>query len=188
MESERIKIISLQLETIYSGLRSIIYYRVLAEHVSVGQSFWISTKVTHLGSFALCWSKLFGAHREDLHWKKSNGKPFLNAFRKYLVSSLGTDRYKYRKYLKEILDLRNKYFAHTDISNDIVRVPELDDAIESMIILHDVLKNIVINENGNLYVYKGPACLKQWVSNLQKEAQAIISSAVMATIGLAEYQ
>lgn len=187
-EEETLNLVSVQFSIVYDAIRSLIYCRELQDVVAEGEKFWITTKIAHLQNFVTSWSKCFGSSREDTHWKKSI--LVKSAFKRKLRLHLDVNARGHEKYTKSVLAVRNKVLSHTDLSLSMIKIPDMDLALESLVFLHrslreelDLLKNISAP-----ILYSGPLSLEKWIVNLKEESGKVIKTAHASTKGMSEYQ
>lgn len=179
-----LRLIATQMEVVRSGIRSLVYFREIEKLDNKDKWFWLSTKNAHLQHFITSWSKCFGSYSEDTHWKKSI--LVRSAFTKGLFKVLGTDKHKFRLYLKEILTLRNSVFSHSEVQLKNVYIPKMDLALGSYRYFYKKLQER-LEMSHILVIDHGPICLDMWIENLEEEAQKIITTAHSATEQLDEF-
>ncbi len=112
-----------QLHKLHYCTRHLIYYRTLKSEIDQynfnKSRFWGLTADAHVQMFIIEWCKIFGTDSEDCHWKNAinnstEKKIIENDFRNRIYKKTGFNSTSWKKYHKEILDLRNKYIAHLE--------------------------------------------------------------------------
>jgi hypothetical protein len=132
-----------RLECIQSFMRSYHCFFVMAKsRDSLDMRFGSLYPYTHLSNTLLydtvsSWCKIFGANTEANHWK--NLITDHDGFRERLFSCLSISHDQYTSYHEELVNFRNGYVSHFDAKRGITRVPKLEIAHDSVVILNDFI-------------------------------------------------
>jgi len=120
-------------------VRHFAYYKAVAEKLNKGRVsgdtyFWKATNNAHLFVATLQWCKVFGANKENTHWKKTAdliGQDY-DVFRHRIYSETSlSNQKKWDDYREQMVDVRNKYVAHFDMAEPYQgAVPFFDPALE----------------------------------------------------------
>jgi hypothetical protein len=108
--------------------------QILTNH----REYWLSVCDDHLRLATMAWCMVFGAYKEDLHWTKTPKghdaeivKQEFRDRRDRRLLKTGFPREQWETYHKEMLEFRNKFVAHLDISERFnAPVPYLDPALQ----------------------------------------------------------
>ena len=102
------------------------------------REYWMSVCADHLRLATIAWCMVFGAYKEHLHWTKTPkgndaemAKQEFRDRRDRQLLKTGFTREQWETYHKEMLDFRNKFVVHLDISERYnAPVPCFDPALQ----------------------------------------------------------
>ena len=145
--SKQLDLLGVQFHLLHDTIRSIIYYRIIVESKDKKVPWGYITDVLsdHLTQ---SWCKIFGSTKQDTHWKKLAEKDEVkNLVTPYSMqsilkaTSLSSDEWK--DYHKNILILRDKFFAHYDMKIVPLHFPNLDAALRAAISYREWLSGLL---------------------------------------------
>ena len=87
--------------------------------------FWITVQGNFIDTAIIEWTKLFGSHNDDHHWKKIVANPDL--FRTNMLQHCNLNSEEFDTYHKAIKSYRDQFVAHLD-SEMIMQIPDLTNA------------------------------------------------------------
>jgi hypothetical protein len=109
--------------------------RAARDAITDHREFWASTTDGHLKLASIAWCKVFGSHKEDLHWTKAPTDHTVQQasqdFRHRVLSQTGFTQEQWEIYHTKMLAMRDKYVAHLDLYDPISEpVPSFDPALQ----------------------------------------------------------
>lgn len=134
----------------YMNYRAFRFIQSKLERVNENKLFWISFNNNSLMLLFIYWSIIFGnSNTNELHWHNFCNEVEKNEFRNLLLKKLDMTYEDWKIYRTSMLNFRNRYVAHNDLSFN-EPVPIIDNAFKSMKIYEEWIKN-KIAENGIIY-------------------------------------
>ena len=123
--------------------RSILFSRKLAS--TTGESN-IFIKSSLLKQSVIVWCQVFGSRGENLHWSNVVSKQrFVDPFnRKKILDSTGFSEKEWSSYHETLKHLRDKFFAHFDMSEFSAKMPCMDKALVITEIYRDWLYSMLL--------------------------------------------
>ncbi len=100
-------------------VRNLTYYQSLSETSlpNEDQDFWEEVSYAFLGAAILAWYNVFGSFKSHVYWSKLIEKipeKVKNDFKKNVYELTNLNENVYQKCRNNIINLRDKYFAHRD--------------------------------------------------------------------------
>jgi hypothetical protein len=140
-----------QLEVVFFFVRQIAYYRglwALRDKITDHRDFWESTINAHLLVASIAWCNVFGSRHSDLHWTKTTTGEIAHQiqenFRQKVLSETDFSLEQWETYQKNILDFRNKFAAHVDISKPFKGpIPSFDPALQVAYAYQDWTRELI---------------------------------------------
>jgi hypothetical protein len=158
-------------------VQHIAYYRGLRttyDDIMKHRDFWRSTCDAHLELATVAWCKVFGSHKEDMHWTKTPtgnmAEQACKNFRDRVLSESGLTREQWDRYHQEMLEFRDKYVAHLDLHDPFNEaIPHFDTALQVANAYQewasDLIKPVALNQ---------PTLMSQY-ERWEAEARSIVS-------------
>jgi hypothetical protein len=100
------------------------------------KQFWVNVGDNFLDIAVLEWCKLFADSRGKHFWRKTISDPA--AFWDGLLQKLGQSEAQFDDFVNQMRTYRDKFVAHLD-SEEVMHIPRLDVAINSVVYLYDYL-------------------------------------------------
>jgi hypothetical protein len=113
--------------------------------------YWVSVCDDHLRLATIAWCQVFGAYKEDLHWTKTPKgndaeiakQEFRDRRDKQLLKT-GFAPEQWETYHEKMLDFRNKFVAHLDISERFnASIPVFDVALQVAFAYEEWVREVI---------------------------------------------
>lgn len=134
---EQLELLDMQFHLLHDSIRSIIYYRVLvaSKDKKVPWGYVTDVLSDHLTQ---SWCKIFGSTNDDTHWKKLAEKDEIKDLiipysKESILNATSLSNDEWEDYHRNMLTLRNKFFAHFDMKIMQLHFPNLDAALNASI-------------------------------------------------------
>jgi hypothetical protein len=155
-------------------IKSITLFREIkaaTEKADLESEFWIQTINAHLLQATNYWCMVFGSDdRNKTHWKNLSGVDIDNlqeSFRSGVVDELKIRFDDWAKYQKEIVQFRNRYSAHRELSYS-KPVPNFDIAIEVAFFYDKWVRKVISPDHLDILY------LKQYSENYRRQNSSLI--------------
>jgi len=167
------EVVEIQLDLLLNFTRSLAYYRAIQQDLELigkNRSFWEYNMNAHYLRAITDWCIVFGADNNEAHWKKvsdGDGKKIMSEIRHLITSSDNIKKNEWDVYHKKVIDFRNEYASHRNISFS-NNVPSLSKAYEVSNLYFDWLKEWLRPSTNE------PKPLKDYFSEFQIEILEVL--------------
>ncbi len=168
-----------QIFLLHRFARSLTYFREIRKRIGCNKSsiknswFWTETLNSHLKMSVIDWCIIFGTDDNDIHWKKAtigHTGEFQNNFRLIIYEKTCLNKQEYQEYHKELIDFRNKYVAHVDMSHT-EPVPIMDNALKVAITYDEFIRK----ELKVVCIQDDPKPISESVADIRNEVIEVLN-------------
>ena len=140
------RLMRMQFFLVHDCMRSIIYFRYLGELGNKAEALTYTKDV--LAEHAIInWTKLFGAYKEDTHWKKLAEHPEAKIARPFgkdsILGAVNMSEDEWKAYHNKMLVARNEFFAHFDMKSMTLNFPAFSPALAVTLCYREWLSELV---------------------------------------------
>lgn len=112
-----------------SGLRYL-------ENKRLAKPFGMSISLNFARVASLSWCKVFGADKEEHHWKKLISENIHTEFRQNLLTELRISDVEFQEVRNKIKNFRDNYVSHKEDFSEEIKIPDFTHALKACEVLY----------------------------------------------------
>jgi len=156
---------------VYPILKDIVYnyiayneLQAVYQKMKGDRELWVYTCNAYLQMAVLKWCDVFGADKNDTHWKKIGFDA--DDFKHTLLSKIDISEKEWSSYWDAIKDFRDNYIAHSHIEDYKYPAPKFDIALKAIFFLDEWLREQIAPDFFDEQLLKD--LMKQYKANISK--------------------